>query len=100
MVACFTVVVEANCIRNQVPCCYLIQEEGKEEETSRNLPLWLFIQLACDTNISHATRVATLWLKQAIFLVCIDPVTYVDGFNIEYFTHIALPAVFCTEIQN
>ena len=44
MVAWFTVVVEAKCkgvLDNQFPPCFLIQEEGKEEET-RKLSLWLF----------------------------------------------------------
>ena len=56
MVAWFTVVVEANCIRQPVSFLFCHSEIRK---SGGNL-------LASDTNISHGTRVTTQWLKQQI----------------------------------
>ena len=69
MVALFTVVVEANCIRQ--PVSLLFPHSGKE---TRKLTgeTGCFIQLASDTNISYATKITTLWYKkkkQSLFSV-------------------------------
>ena len=61
-------VVEANCVRQ--PVSLFIQKYRKEEEKTRELPL-CFTQLDSDTNISRATRVTTLWLKQHFVFVVI-----------------------------
>ena len=59
MVAWFTVVVQASCIR--LPVSLLFPHSGIEEETTRKPPL-------CNQPlICHATKVTTLWLKHPIF---------------------------------
>ena len=65
MVAWFTVVVEANCIRQPVSLLFPhsgIRKRGENNYFSRFL--------ASDTNISYVTMVTTMWLKQPIFLQC------------------------------
>ena len=70
MIAWFTVVVEANCLRQPVSLLFPhsgIRKGGRNRK--ENYLSGCFIQLASNTNISHATKVTTLLLKQH-FVFC------------------------------